>query len=898
MIATVSKRGRGSTASRNLPIPKAQASTSNSRRSTSTIPATKHNNAKIDLHRSRSSVTKSRSTETVTPTGNKLKRGNHAIEEELNVSENDVEKSVPKPPSAAANGKGKKRKIAEADSAHNSANVPNTKTLDHEGDGSRKPPPKKKRKIQVEVVKSEPEVEDQPLLAQYGGSDREEEEESHPIRVARGKVAQKDESNEADQDMDEERMVEDALSERFNSPAPPAELERADSEEDIVPLKPPPRTAKGKSTNQPATKQTGKKPASSAVEENPLKIGHPKGRPKKQQEELSADSNAKPIPKLKMTKNERKTTTKQGPSLRVLGSVVSLTSDSDSDGPPPLDYSATNKYPPPTEERSVVWNGDQMSSAPSPLALRKPKLSPAALDRLAQFDKEVLAEEEEEESQQPFIVQEEVSKKKIADTALIQDKGKGRASDSLVHSPAPGISRSPSSIQQDTGRADEAPTADVETEYVMFKPNPLSVLHLASPSKEKVPSPAEDHTVPKPPVMTTRGSSSVKPASTSTTTTGVSNANRRRKVLKPSSKSYSTDVIPETEAEESQSQELTLPSKPEIDLPVYATLQSQPPSTPAGRSTLKSRMKGRTPSRAPSVLSDREDDSKEKLLRPIRMLSPSVFHPHLPIIPEPEPDSSLPESISEAVDDSFKQGSSKVQNDEIAEDGTMSSIEEFDSPEKQPRKPKKTPKKDIVPTTRNEKESASDIWESEVVQRGQQLAEAAKKMLGSSPRPKKTLDEIRASRNRSGSALSRLGDKVEKLGDSQNSVDKDGDADVVDASTAVVPPASGPRIMEDEDDSMTVEAMEEAYVDLHGGANVVDPILLRHEEEESTQDLMMEFNAVHEHQRGMDLESGWNVEAVIEDHPVGLSSKGKERVQHDDDHGAESMSKVCINTLW
>jgi hypothetical protein len=244
-----------------------------------------------------------------------------------------------------------------------------------------------------------------------------------------------------------------------------------------------------------------------------------------------------------------------------------------------------------------------------------------------------------------------------------------------------------------------------------------------------------------------------------------------------------------------------------------------------------------------------------------------MFHPLLPI-PELEP--SLPDSIIEPAEES---GDMNVDDDEEA---PMSSIEQFDSPEKEERRKGPPPRKTFIleskprkrsksaaSSVHNGRESASEIWESEVVQRGQAIAEAAKKKNDVPTRPKQTVEEIQAA-----AAASRS---------RQPSVPEDDeDEDMEDLSTVPVPPASGPQAAID-DDSVTLQEMEAAYVDLSGGmADVpaVDPVLLRQEEEESTQDLMLELEQVQHQQRGMesvDLESGWAAAP-----PTAGSSKGSE----------------------
>lgn len=119
-------------------------------------------------------------------------------------------------------------------------------------------------------------------------------------------------------------------------------------------------------------------------------------------------------------------------------------------------------------------------------------------------------------------------------------------------------------------------------------------------------------------------------------------------------------------------------------------------------------------------------------------------------------------------------------------------------------------------------------------------------------RPKRTLAEIRASRSRSASNVSNANVNASEprpgaTGLVQETIVEEEDEEMRDLSTAAVPPASGPRAAL-EDDSATLQEMEEAYVDLSGGAGDDDAhagdapvpphIALRKEEEESTQDAM------------------------------------------------------------
>ncbi|KAF5310225.1 hypothetical protein D9619_010251 [Psilocybe cf. subviscida] len=318
------------------------------------------------------------------------------------------------------------------------------------------------------------------------------------------------------------------------------------------------------------------------------------------------------------------------------------------------------------------------------------------------------------------------------------------------------------------------------------------------------------------------------------------------------------EIIPETDQSESQEPELQIIPPP---------APSKKPTAPAVRGVSKEKGKER---------------AKSKPMRPIPQLSPSAFHPHLK-----PPQSSLPESITNASDDSRQKSTSQRR--------PGSPIEEFDSPARTTL-PTKTSadrkgkgKMVVVEAARPRSESASEIWDSEVVQRGQQLAEAAKRRRiaearSSSPvvQPRKTVEDIiahsRSSRTGTGS------ESEQRAEAAQSSSDDDSDEaepepvggyhpDAAGTSTLAVPPASGPHhltlpdgseLEQDFDESLTLEQMEFAYVDLNGGiedaqpetqtqtqednttsmnvhgpALPVDPKTLRREEEESTQDVMM-----------------------------------------------------------
>lgn len=331
-----------------------------------------------------------------------------------------------------------------------------------------------------------------------------------------------------------------------------------------------------------------------------------------------------------------------------------------------------------------------------------------------------------------------------------------------------------------------------------------------------------------------------------------------RPISEPPSDNDEYEIVPETDGSQTQEPELQIVTQP---------LPSNKPTPSAVRGGSKE--KGR-------------QTAKTKPLRPIPHLTPSAFHPHLK-----PPQSSLPESITNTSDDSRHLKSTSKRR-------PGSPIEEFDSPAPVDRKGKG--KMVIVETARSQKESASEIWDSDVVQRGQQLAEAAKRrrtaeLQSSSPvQPRRTVADIIAHSRSSRAGSGSESDQRAEAAQSEPEYESDSDEaepeaaggyhpDVPGTSTLAVPPASGSHLLtlpdgfelgqdQDIDESLTLEEMEFAYVDLSGGAadphqqlqsetqtqtqddnttsmNIdgpalpTDPAALRQEEEESTQDVMM-----------------------------------------------------------
>ena len=101
---------------------------------------------------------------------------------------------------------------------------------------------------------------------------------------------------------------------------------------------------------------------------------------------------------------------------------------------------------------------------------------------------------------------------------------------------------------------------------------------------------------------------------------------------------------------------------------------------------------------------------------------------------------------------------------------------------------------------------------------------------------------------------------------------EDEEEDTGGASTDVVPSASEQQQIAFEE-SHTLSEMEQAFVDLTGGTDDSQNVpqstgALRQEEEESTQDMMMEIHEIHQHQRVIDestIENGWDLGPAVSD---------------------------------
>jgi hypothetical protein len=777
-----------------------------------------------------------RSTATATPTGRKNR---DAIEEEEEEDELDSESDDEPQKGKQSNGRisavknkaslinekkrlinAKKRKLIDANSAPSSA-AHKADDADEGGNPLEKHStgrPTKKRK--VEAAKFDPEdeeVESRKSLTQSQSRISSQHQpgttqESHPLQKVRGKVAVPQEEDD-DEDEVEEQMVEDALSEaasprpEFENAvdddfyAPYDEVDMADAQDQhreeekvITPKKQKATSKKAKSTSVLSSPSSPSSRSSSPAPLIPVKIGPPT------QKRSNSGSKTKGFPTIKKPRYPQPISRQPSHNSFRSGSLPSLqypiSEDHDLPGP-----SRSIQSIAPTKEPSVFYNERDYEHVPI--------LSPAAIQRLAQFDEEVMGvkkkavkQEEEETESEVEIVAERLTKKPGLTFTLDPFSPLIRR---LTHGTAISFSTflycSDHTYLLDTiiQRKDHATNDEISNNNHAPNPKPVT---------------------PEPPT-----------------------------------RSYENEVVPETD--ESQSQEHILPTAGPSTPKSTTTTTTRPGS-------LKSRMKPRT--RTPSSPSN--TSKKDRPLRPIPMLSPSTFHPLLPI---PELDSSLPDSIIEPAERS---------GDAEDLDAPMSSIEEFDSPEKERRKvPTRTAlvlkgkgreRSQSATSTVGGRESASEIWDSQVVQRGQAIAEAAKKNNGFDvpSKPKRSVEEIQAA---AAAATSRS---------RQASVaDADEDEDMEDLSTVPVPPASGPPAVIDED-SLTLQEMEAAYVDLSGGSGEppVDPVQLRQEEEESTQDLMLELDQVQQQQRGMDsidLEGGWSIAPAATSDKDGEQGNGR-----------------------
>ncbi|KAF9481744.1 hypothetical protein BDN70DRAFT_875875 [Pholiota conissans] len=789
------------------------------RASTSKLPATPKSK---DFRRSASTLT-----EKVTAKP-KTKSGTLAAPIVLSDEDNDM----PPPPKP----KGTKRKLADATSANSSAHHPPEDAavdvnINEKSVVQPKGRPKKKRKVEVEIVRPDPESEDassfMPSHTHIQSSPEpaprsKDHRRSKNHHAEKYKEALKRKSEESEEEADE-RMIEDALSQASPPPLP-------DDFDDIYatdPEAPPPPPPKPTRAPEPKSKGTGKGKEKAKHRESsttpppqvlsPIKFGPPSKRRSLANKE-KIKTQFKPASKeLPNGQSEpiHATTAQVATSSRTLPS------------PPPGAHDTSEKETLP-EERSVAYYDFRYF---------EPILSPAALARLAEFDEEVMGIPRNTNSGPTTKVAELKPK---ADAKVQNNKEKSSE-----------LQRTNS--MSETSRTNKGKGKAQEIEETPELVQKSSNTTAAAPNASKtVAKPKGDWDKPK-----------SKPPSTATTTSKTNTIPHRPSP--PPVDAYNSDIVPETD----ESQEV-----------------AKPPTRPTIAVAAKSlKSKSNSRSKTPPLEPEQPNASpKPKELRPIPVLSPSVFRPHLP-------PSSLPEDISE--ESSQRRPSSKVSGDE--DDPPMSSIEQFESPEKKSSRPTM-----IMPPKRGgrtragsgnssngnirpARESASDIWESDVVKRGLLIASAAKrKQNKETMQPKATLDEIIAkTRSRSGSNKS--AQDVERTASKPTPIpedDEDEDVDMADASTAVVPPASGPHASLE----VALQELENAYVDLNGGmeetqedvtletielppAAPVEPLFLRDEEEESTQDILMDLQRAQQAmQRAMDdkmLGDGWGVLPTI-----------------------------------
>lgn len=390
-----------------------------------------------------------RSTATATPTG---RRSKDAIEEEDELdSESDDEPQKGKQTNGRISNvknkasliNAKKRKLVDANSAPSSANLKSRKADDADEGGNPLEKrsigrPTKKRKVEVEVVKFDPEDEEvesrksltqsQPRTSSQHGTTQE----SFPLQKVRGKVAVPQEEDNDEEDEEEERMVEDALSEVASPPreidnagdddfyAPYDEVDMANAQDErreeeeeesqqvIIPKKPKTtsragtKSKKAKSTSVISLSSSSSR-SSSAGPLVPVKIGPPaQKRP----------NTTKPVSTIKKPRFGYSDPISREPSHH----------SSRSGSPPSLEYpiSQDHDLPAPSrsphprapiKEPSVFYNEDDYEHVPI--------LSPGAIQRLAQFDEEVMSVkgggkrivEQQEEESEVEIVAERLTKK-------------------------------------------------------------------------------------------------------------------------------------------------------------------------------------------------------------------------------------------------------------------------------------------------------------------------------------------------------------------------------------------------------------------------------------------------------------------------------------------------------
>lgn len=701
----------------------------------------------------------------------------------------EIENSEEEPEPPRSSAKGKKRKLGDATSANSSANHALRGTsvdvnVDQDGEAINKFPvsrPRKKRKVEVEVTKVESESErEQPIQSTLQGS----QVESYNIKKVDGKIASPEED---EKDGDEERMIEDALSQASPPPLPDDGDDMDDiyvqDEPKIAPQPHPTISAlKDKRNEEPLFLPSSRDSPASAI-----KFGPPtKSRPSfpNQSKSNKSKSKEKEIDIVTATRTPPPGPTDSPPAPVVL-----------------RPRSSEIQHRMPTEERSVFWTGADELQYP------EPQLSPAAEARLAQFDEEVMGI--------PRV-------RSRSTTAESAERHSARARKASVEA-------NPEANEKAAAAVAEKATVTLN----QSRQGSTAAASRGSKEAEKSKQAGDD-----------KSSKSKRLPSAAAATSKLRALPSR--AAKPPSRSYNTEVVPETDS--SQSQELRIPVEPLSEPPAPSDLNPQP----------KSR----------SQTSDAGGPStKPKKLGPIPVLSPSVFHPHLSL-----PSASLTDEISEEISQqAAAKAHENISHDD--DDAPMSSIEQFESPEKRAR-----PAVIVAPKELRKgktRASASDIWNTDVAKRGRELAEAAKKARGAGAPPappKKSMhDVITETRARSNSALSGTGSEhVPKL---PTPIPEDEEEDTGGASTDVVPSASEPQATFEE--SRALSEMEQAFVDLAGGTDDMSPQnaprsagSMREEEEESTQDLMMEIQEIHHQQRVIDesaIENGWDLGPAASD---------------------------------
>lgn len=241
-------------------------------------------------------------------------------------------------------------------------------------------------------------------------------------------------------------------------------------------------------------------------------------------------------------------------------------------------------------------------------------------------------------------------------------------------------------------------------------------------------------------------------------------------------------------------------------------------ATPS-RSSLVSKMKPRTP--RPALDMDVDKTSKAKVLRPIPQISPSIFHHHLP-------------NSSTAINSFIEE----EEDTEIEE--PMSSIEQFDSPDKKKASAQRRAVVAMSSKSKGKQKETSDY----VMRRGQEIAEKArkdkekaKKSAGYGPPRKQTLAEVQT-RHRSSSSSKAF--EAESSPPTSPPPPEEDDA----------PPSKPTHTQEDEDEDVDLGgdfyvdditmSQDDTYMEDDGEIPPGVRLFLPEEEEESTQDLLQQ----------------------------------------------------------